>query len=339
MPGCIHYFCRRSHSYTIGIFAGLRAKAIRPMLRIIPYEELPRIRSFGAGAFIFTDFERISANDRQALAKLVDRLGEVGCKALNHPLRTLDRFLLLRKLYEAGINRFNVHRFEDWRRIERWPVFLRHEHRHRGPMTKLLPDAATLEKAMAMVAARFPDTSDLMIVEFGNAPFGDGRYRKYSAFRVGDRFYASECLASADWLVKFTHGGMDEADDAEDARFIAEDPHRDQLAPIFDLAGVGYGRADYCVVDGRVQLFEINTNPAVSVVHPQGGNPVRYAARFEAALIALRAASEGPAVTDNILFGGPAAETTLEEMTARVLSEGMPAWRARWRGDSDDRSG
>jgi hypothetical protein len=339
MPGCIHYFCRGSHSYTLGIFAGLRATAIKPALRIIPYEELHRIRSFGPGAFIFTDFERISTKDREALAGLIGMLDDAGCTVLNHPLRTLDRFPLLRRLHEAAINRFNVHRFEDWRQVERWPVFLRHEHRHRGPMTKLLPDPATLRNAMRMVAKKFPNTGELMIVEFGNVPFGDGRFRKYSAFRVGKHIYASECLASPNWLMKFTHGGQDEADAAENARFLEEQPHRDQLARIFDLAGVDYGRADYCVVDGQVQLFEINTNPAVSVAYPQGGNPVRYAARFEAALLALHAAAAGPAATDNVLFGRPEAETTLEEMTARIVEEGMPAWRARWRGESGDSGG
>jgi hypothetical protein len=332
MPGCVHYFCSADHSYTLGIFTVLRAQAIRPAIRIIPYDRLGTIRSFGPGVFILTDFERISGATRALLAGFHAKLREAGCTVLNHPLRTLDRFPLLRTLHERGFNRFNVYRFDEWRRIERWPVFIRHEHQHRGPMTYLLPDEDALQRLMAYARTRFSER-DLMIVEFGNAPFDDGRYRKYSAFRLGALTYASECLASRDWRVKLSEGGSHDEDAAENRRFVETNPHRDQLAPIFELAGVEFGRADYCVVDGRVQLFEINTNPTVSIAHRRGGNPMAYAERFEAALTKLLATGAGPAEVQNPLFAGGPAQSA-EAVNARVL-EHFPEWSARWKEAAD----
>jgi hypothetical protein len=42
------------------------------------------------------------------------------------------------------------------------------------------------------------------------------------------------------------------------------------VEPVFDLAGIEFGRADFGLVGGQVQLYEINTNPTIASVaeHP-----------------------------------------------------------------------
>ena len=35
------------------------------------------------------------------------------------------------------------------------------------------------------------------------------------------------------------------------------------MRKIFDLASIEYGRADCGVVDGKIQVYEINTNPDI----------------------------------------------------------------------------
>src|SRR5690606_31029109 len=50
---------------------------------------------------------------------------------------------------------------------------------------------------------------------------------------------------------------------AEDRRFRRRNPHRAELRQVFDLAHVDFGRADYGMYEGRLQIWEINTNPTV----------------------------------------------------------------------------
>lgn len=40
-------------------------------------------------------------------------------------------------------------------------------------------------------------------------------------------------------------------------------PHQAALLEIFELAHVDYGRCDYALVNGRIQVWEINTNPII----------------------------------------------------------------------------
>jgi hypothetical protein len=54
---------------------------------------------------------------------------------------------------------------------------------------------------------------------------------------------------------------FDEASAREELEYIETNPHEEILRRAFDLAGIDYGRADYGVVDGRVEIWEINTNP------------------------------------------------------------------------------
>jgi hypothetical protein len=40
------------------------------------------------------------------------------------------------------------------------------------------------------------------------------------------------------------------------------------LRKVFDVAGVEYGRADFGFFQGRIQVFEINTNPCIDQAEP-----------------------------------------------------------------------
>ena len=50
---------------------------------------------------------------------------------------------------------------------------------------------------------------------------------------------------------------------AEQRRFLETDPHRSGLAEVVRIAGVDYGRVDYAFRSGRLQVWEVNTNPVV----------------------------------------------------------------------------
>jgi hypothetical protein len=49
----------------------------------------------------------------------------------------------------------------------------------------------------------------------------------------------------------------------EELEYVRTNPHRAQLEEIFTIAGVGYGRIDYSLLDGAVQTWEINLNPTI----------------------------------------------------------------------------
>jgi len=47
----------------------------------------------------------------------------------------------------------------------------------------------------------------------------------------------------------------------EELRIVRENPYGSAVAAAFELAGIEYGRADFGLVDSKVQLYEINSNP------------------------------------------------------------------------------
>ena len=325
MNGPIHYLCTAEHSYTLGIFAEYYARKCRDALRIVPYRALPFIRSFGPGTFILTDFDRLQPRAKERVTELANSLVDSGCRVLNHPARSLGRFALLRLLFEEGINGFNVYRPEEQDAVQRFPVFVRHECVHGKAETGLLHSADELAASLRRLR-RGALAKELMIVEFGNRPEADGRYRKYASFRVGNTIYCQHCYASTDWWVKFTSSDLGEERKRELAAYVASNPHSDQLMAIFRTAGIEYGRADYCVVDGRVQIFEINTNP--TVIQRGAGkltDVTPYAERHDDAMMALAPQGAGPEATPNPVFAG-GKEAALEDIHQGELAFVRERW-------------
>ena len=58
---------------------------------------------------------------------------------------------------------------------------------------------------------------------------------------------------------------------AREMEYLKGNPHEAALRENFELAHIDYGRCDYGVVDGRLQVWEINTNPVVMM--PPGEYP------------------------------------------------------------------
>ncbi len=303
----LYYLCARPHVYAFGVFAAFYAKELAPSLRILPYRTLYRIRTFPPGVYIFTDFDRLDSAQREQLAQLVDALEGSGMLVLNHPSRALGRFDLLRRLHTEGLNAFNVYRLADWRRARRFPAFIRAESGHERPLTDLLAGPSALGRQAEALMAEREDVSDLMIVEFGNARGADGRFRKYSAYRIGNEIYGQHCFSSGDWWIKFAGSDFKEHGFEEHLKYVADNPHRAQLARIFEVAGIDYGRIDYCVVEGKVQTFEINTNPTVLQIDSWKLIDMSpYARLHEDALgKLLEHAPETPAIMNPLFKGGP----------------------------------
>jgi hypothetical protein len=174
----------------------------------------------------------------------------------------LSRYGLLRRLFLAGVNRFNVYRVEEGIIPERWPVFLRCEGDHNGPMTSLLHNWQDLERAVAGAFARGLPLATLLIVEYAAEPLPSGVFRKFASFKVGQSTFAHTCVHSDHWVAKSGKLGVaTQAMYEEENRVVRENPYGAEVAKAFEIAGIDYGRLDFGLVEGRVQINEINQNP------------------------------------------------------------------------------
>jgi hypothetical protein len=237
------------------IFDGLRA--------LLPHSPRP-------AAFIFSDLERLDDSERERAAALWTRLDERGIARglLNHPLRALRRYALLRRLEEQGINDFGVYRSDESRRPRRYPVFLRGENDHAGSLSGLLHTPDELSRALQTLEPSDGGRRDLIITEFSASRDERGLYRKYSAWCIDGRILPGHLFFGPDWMLK-RPTTLDAALVEEELAFLARNPHAAELARVFALAGIEYGRADYGIAEGRIQVYEINTNPGI----PSGYTP------------------------------------------------------------------
>ena len=331
MPSRIHYYCTNTYSFALGIFAAYWAKGMADSLRIVPYSYFPKLPEFAPGIHIFTDFDRMRGWENSAVDRVVDQLRAAGNRVLNQPSRVKMRFELLRALHAAGINDFNAYRIADWRQAKRFPVFIRHADGHRKPLTDLLDDPDALRSAAEPLIAAHGAGSDLIVVEFGNARDADGRFRKHSAFRVGEHHYASSLQANAHWWVKYSDSES-AADKAAQAEYQKTNPYRDQLVPIWEIVGAEYGRMDFCVVDGRVQVFEVNTNPTIAFIPSEKTRDHdHYTVAHEEALNMLLESHEGGDSIPNPLHKPGMDRSSADEIHAMVLAEGRKVWPDSWR--------
>lgn len=278
----IHFFAR--HLDLIGDFMEWWAPELRPHIRRIHHNRIPFIRSLPKGAYIFSDFERLPSWKRSWIEGLHRRLraaGE-GRLVLNVPGRCLGRFQLLRLLHERRLNDYQVWRAGEEDGALKFPVFLRSEVDHRGSITGLLHSREEVARALSRLSLRDRwRKKHLMVIEFCDVADARGAFRKYSAMNINGTLIPRHILFSRNWVTK-SPDLVDDSAVEEENEFIAAFPHREQLADIFRLAGVDYGRIDYGVKNGRIQVWEINTNPIV-VPRRYKVDPRRMASQTESA--------------------------------------------------------
>jgi len=294
----IHYLATRGHDrYTMRRFRASWAGALRDRIRIVPYERLASMGAVEPGLYVFSDLERLKPRERPAAAALFARIVAAGraFRALNDPASALTRYDLLRALPGNA--------FRAWRATEslegvRLPAFVRAANSHEGSFTELLRRPEEIEPAIrhALRWHRRYRREDLLVIEFQDTSDGTGVFRKYSAMRIGDVLLPRHLFFGMDWVVRKA-GRPDPARLREEQEFLDTFPHRAQVREAFEIARIDYGRIDYGLLDGRIQVFEINTNP-VLVPHPRRIHPGRLdrSRRFaDGVITALAAISDLPA--------------------------------------------
>jgi hypothetical protein len=288
-----------AHSYTTRRVPGFPNA---PGISSYSYDRLFRSRRVPRATWIFTDFDRLSAWELELAARAYRSLKAAGLIVLNDPAIACQRFTLLRRLHQRGFNRFGVWNVEAGEWPDRYPVFLRAQSAHRGSFSGLLADRPALEGAIAERIGRGVPRRELIVVEFCAEPLREGLFRKLATYRVGQVMVPAMCVHESNWVAKDGEVGIAGQENYDDEYcIIDEDRHCAELRPAFEIGELEFGRADFGIVGGRPQIYEINTNPTIGTLreHPF---PIRLAAdalfqrKFAAALVAIDTPANGERV-------------------------------------------
>ena len=264
----ITYFVARSANHTIRDYLASAGQPLAHLIDVLPYDDLYRRMEIPAGCCIFAALDQVSDVQRRVIRDLAGQLGGSHVHVLNDPRHVRLRYELLRTLYAAGENVFNAYRATDAAEVARFPVFVRDEHLHNGSLTPLVHTVEELQSALRALMLRGRRLSDLMIVEFCDTADDRGLFRKYAAFKVGDTIVPRYLQVSQHWMIKEGTRISDRDALAEDREYLESNPHEAWLRNIFALARIDYGRIDYGLLNGRPQVWEINTNPALGCSRP-----------------------------------------------------------------------
>lgn len=286
-----------SHKYTHG-FVSKSLNFVRQM----SYPVLLARRRLPKATYIFTDFDRLNFWQLELAANVYRQLQAAGCRVLNDPAQALSRLTLLQRLRRIGLNTFCVWPADQISLVDRFPVFIRTISAHRGNLSDLLHNKDELERALKSYISEGWPISDLMISEYRAEPLDGDIFRKLAVHRVGDAFFHAPSTHERHWVAKYGERGVArEAAYAADLKIVRDNPYIDAVEKAFNAAEIAYGRADCALVGGRIEIYEINTNPSME---PWGTHPFPdrlkaiqlFETGYDKAMHALNDTPTGPAI-------------------------------------------
>ena len=311
----IHYLVTAAQEHSIRDHLENHGRSLAHRMTVIHYEDLPDRTRFERGTYVLSALEYLSPPMLALLTAIHGQLAPVpGFRFLNHPVRTLRRFDLLRELERRGINPFRALRASADLRGLRYPVFLRAERSHDGAVSPLLRSAREVDAAIGRALLTGRRLQDLLVVEFCDTADDQGYYRKYGAHIIGDRIVSRRFDYGRAWMLKREASEFSSAMGIEELEFVRTDPHADRIREIRDIAAVGFGVIDYSLKDGRIVVWEINLAPRIGPGRREPGGrwtrvpkPPEYEhvqeqirqhfrPKFREALEALDVPAGGPAV-------------------------------------------
>ena len=260
----ISFWVTEAGTFGMKEYIARRVPRLGELLQIRTYESITPDLELPRGTHIFGSLCQLSPDGRELVALLHDRLREAApeIRVLNDPRRVWRRFELLDRMQESGVNQFRAYRAAaPLEVIERFPVFVRQESGHNGPLTGLLHTQRALASALRSLRARGLPLDDLLVVEFRDLADEEGVVRMASVFKIGARLIPAFQLRGRHWMLKWTDSDHDEPAMREFLRFVCDNPHCDWIRGIFEQAGVEYGRMDYGICGDTLQVWEINLNP------------------------------------------------------------------------------
>lgn len=324
----IFYIVKRYSFSTVADYMRSTGLSIEPLLykhfKAIFYEKLGKLKRLPKGTYIFSDLERLSSQETNIADRVYEQLKKANMKVLNNPLLSMRRYELLRTLFEVGVNEFNVYRPTECRQPSKFPVFLHSESKHDGDYAKLITKPEELCNALTNYFSLGNSREDTLIEEFCDTSNNEGIMKKYSAFRIGDHILPQHLMIGKGWVQKAYEAGQTQKEIDEEKEYIGNNSHEKELKAIFNIASIDYGRIDYGVKNGKIQVWEINTNPFLNPVHrwcPVGREEIRLtrARRFHLALHSINTNFHSDSK-----IGNPIAEEGLLMSTLRFIFSLLP---------------
>jgi hypothetical protein len=267
----IYYVVKRAHQYTLSSFIATFAPQLRGLVKLVFYEELEALRYLRAGTYIFSDIERLRREEAENAAKVWNALKDAPAafRLLNHPTASMKRYELLRTLRELqreATHGYDVYRLTEARTPRSFPVFLREEDEHTGirASIRLIHSVQELDVEIGRLMKEGCWRDKVIVVEFVDTSDPRRMFRKYSASIAHGRIFPEHVLFSREWFVKVPVL-IDRDTHEEQERYLRLNPHEKELREVCALARIEYGRVDYAIKDGKVCIWEINTNPSLGL--------------------------------------------------------------------------
>jgi hypothetical protein len=263
------------YEYTVEEFVRPLPDADVPRCRVTSYDAMLRSNHTVMAVHVFTDLERLSDSELVAVSGLYRALREAGIPCLNDPARVMSRYQLLRNLFEVGINPFTAYRAEERPKPSQFPVFVRNESDHYGPLSGLIKDQGELKDHLKRLVDGGRPLRDLLVIEYATEPLPGGIWRKTGTYRIGKKYSVGHQFPSDNWVVKeYGQNVTNEALQLEEKAVVIANDVPENVRRAFDIAGVEWGRADHTTLRGREIIFEINTAP-VPWMTDRYGNTIR----------------------------------------------------------------
>jgi hypothetical protein len=274
----IHFVVPGTQDFSIREYLASWGEGLADRMRVVSYSDLPRLTTVARGTWVFAAIDQLGDGMRDLTHELHRALSARGSRILNDPHRTLVRYPLLRALHERGVNDFRAVRADDPPGDLRYPVFLRDERSHGGPLSPLLGSAAEVRREIGRALLDGKRMRDLILIEYCDTADADGYYRKYSAFAVGAAVIPRSVAYGHSWMLKHHGSEYSRAMVEAERDYVLGNPHQRELTDIFVAAGVEYGRIDYAVQDGALRVWEINLNPTIGrgTRPPSGRIPAEF---------------------------------------------------------------
>lgn len=261
----IHFVTTKLHSYTV---KHLIDRQGTENCKYWSYESLFAQTRVPPGTWIFTDHERLYPTVIEGAALIAKQLQLRGDRVLNNPAFVRSRYEILRRLQAAGINRFSVFRADSGPQPNRFPVFIRNEHDHSSDGLFLIHNQSDLDEELELMESKGISLIGKLVIEYCGEEFLPQTWRRFSSYCIGGKIISHHTGFDHQWIVKDgfdsmqleNHPDKDELLSIE-RDFVIQNQHEEILREVFSIARIDYGRADFSTYDGKIQIFEINTNP------------------------------------------------------------------------------